>query len=339
MSLTVSIVIPTYHRPKDLATCLDAILRQSVLPLEVIVVDNDAGKSAQDAVCQYEARYSARRIALRYEASQKNSSPFARNLGVKLSRGDIVVFLDDDVILEEDYLNEILKVYEAKPTALGVQGYVSGPAKPRSWRRVFFLYHVELGMCRVLPSVQVIYPLKPGTVIPCEFLIGCNASYRRSILVEFPGDENLIKYSYGEDVDQSYRIYKSYPDALWMTPFAQCIHGVSMAGRAISRERAYMVEVYGLYLFYKLFPHTPKNLAIYWWSVFGRIMEKAKHPSHKNCTELRHQLGALSFCLRHLGELRAGNLDFFNRTLVESIRSPDRMRSKKTALPLSIEQS
>ena len=330
MSLTVSIVIPTYRRPEDLPQCLASILSQSVLPLEVIVADNDTEKSAQATVRHYEARFSAQQIALRYEASQKNSMPFARNLGVRLSRGDIVLFLDDDVVLEGDYLNEILKVYEANPAALGVQGYIPRVMKPRLWCRVFFLYHVELDACRVLPSVQVIYPLNLGVIIPCEFLVGCNASYRRSILAEFPGDENLIKYSYGEDLDQSYRIYKSHPDALWMTPFARCIHMDSPAGRAVGRERACMMEVYGQYLFYKLFPHTPRNLAIYWWSVFGRILEKVRHPSRESYTELGHHLGALRLCLRHLGEIRAGDLDFFNRTLIDGNKG-----STKTALELS----
>ena len=55
MPLTVSIVIATYHRPLDLAACLASILGQSVSPLEVIVVDNDAQRSAQATLCPNEA--------------------------------------------------------------------------------------------------------------------------------------------------------------------------------------------------------------------------------------------------------------------------------------------
>jgi GT2 family glycosyltransferase len=317
-TLNVSIVIPTYLRPQDLAACLDSILAQSSPPLEVIVVDNDAKQSAQESVRQYAARYGAQRIALRYAASHKNSLPYARNLGVKLSHGDIVFFLDDDVILEESYLSEILKVYEAKPIAWGVQGYIiNSKQRPRLWHRIFFQANIEPGTCRVLPSVRFMYPPVPNTTIPCECLSGSNASYRRSILAEFPADENLLKYSFGEDLDQSYRIFKRYPDALWMTPFARCVHRTSPAGRTAGKELVYMTEIYGLYLFYKLFPQTLKNKMIYGWSVFGRTLVKARYLLRADFAELGHQLGALFFCLRHLREIKIGDLEFFNRTLAE----------------------
>lgn len=318
MPLTVSIVIATYHRPLDLAACLASILGQSVSPLEVIVVDNDAQRSAQATLCPNEAPYSAQRIMLRYETSPKNSPPCARNLGVQLAQGDLVLFLDDDVILEEDYLSEILQVYAAKPTALGVQGYiVNNNDGPRFWRKFFFQPDYEPDVCRVLPSIRSISPFEPKTILPCERLSGCNSSYRRSILTEFPQDENMLKYSFGEDLDQSYRIFKRYPDALWLTPFARCVHKASPAGRTVGREQVYITEVYGLYLFYKLFPPTLKNKAIYGWSFVGRMLGNLKHPSRATFVEAGRRLGALNFCLRHLREIRAGNLESFNRTLAE----------------------
>lgn len=315
MPLTVSIVIPTYHRPLDLAACLASILGQSVSPLEVIVVDNDAQRSAQATLGEYETKYGAQDIMLRYAASLKNSLPCARNMGVKLAQGDIVLFLDDDVVLEKDYLSEILKVYAAKPVALGVEGYiVNSQGRPGFWRRIFFQSDIGPGAHRVLPSIRSIYPLAPNALVPCECLWGC-ASYRRSILIECPGDENLLKYSFGEDLDQSYRIFQRYPDALWLTPFARCVHKVSLVGRVTSKERVYMTEIYGLYLFYKLFPQTPENIAIYWWSFFGRILVKVAHPSRANWAELKHLLDALGVCWRHSRAIKAGNLEFFNRTL------------------------
>jgi GT2 family glycosyltransferase len=311
MSLTASIVIATYRRPQDLAACLDSILGQSAPPLEVIVVDNDARRSAQATLCPYEAQYRAQRILLRYQASPKNSPSCARNLGVQLAQGDIVLFLDDDVVLEKDYLSEILKVYAACPTALGVQGYITNSYEgPRFWRKVFFQPDCTPDVCRVLPSIRSIYPLTPKTILPCEHLSGSNASYRHSILMEFPQDENLLKYSFGEDLDQSYRIFQRHPDTLWLTPFARCIHKNSPAGRATSQERVYMIEIYGLYLFYKLFPKTLKNVAIYWWSFLGRILGKIKHPSRATCVEVGHLLGAWILCMAHLHEIKAGNLEF-----------------------------
>lgn len=90
--LTVSIVIPTYRHPGDLAICFDSILGQSRPPLEVTVVDNDLKQTAQAVVQLYEARFREQHIALRYRANRRNSLPVARNLGAELSRGDTVLF-------------------------------------------------------------------------------------------------------------------------------------------------------------------------------------------------------------------------------------------------------
>jgi len=318
MALTASVIIVTYNRPQDLAACLDSILNQSMLPLEVMVIDNDAKQSARAVVCQYEARYTAQEIALRYQVSPKNSLPVARNLGVRLSRGDIVLFLDDDVVLEANYLSEILKVFEMNVEALGVQGYViNNEERPGFWRKLFFLPGAAVGECRVLPSIHSIYPLAPDTCIPCECLLGCNTAYRRSILADFPHDENLLKYSFGEDLDQSYRIFKQHPDALWLTPFARCVHNVSPAGRVVGKEQTYIAEIYRLYLFYKLFPPTLRNKVIYGWSFIGRILGKLKHPSRATFVESWHRLGALHLCFQHLREIKQGNIEFFNRILLE----------------------
>jgi GT2 family glycosyltransferase len=311
-SLTTSIVIPTYRRPHDLAACLDSILEQSAAPLEIIVVDNDAMQSAQAVVGQYEAKCRARRVALHYQPSPRNSLPQARNLGTRVSQGDIVLFLDDDVILENNYLDELLKAYEEKPAALGVQGYVINTDKrPRFWRRIFFLGNVESGVSRVLPSIRAIYPLDPDTLVPCEWFSGCSSSYRRSVLIEFPADENLIRYSFGEDLDQSYRIFTRFPDSLWLTPFARAIHKVSPVGRATGREPIYTAEVYGLYLFYKLFPPTFGNRMIYWWSAVGRMVGRIKRLWHGEFAAFGHHLGAFLFCWRHWREIKTGRLEFF----------------------------
>jgi GT2 family glycosyltransferase len=299
-----------------LALCLGALLDQTLPPLEVIVVDNAADQSAGAIVRQFAAHYQPRSIPLHYQASDRNSLPVARNLGVKLALGDIVLFLDDDFMPERNYLDEILKVYETNPAALGVQGYdLNNTERPRFWRRLFFLPNVAPGMCRVIPSIRSVYPLAPDTVIACEWLVGCNAAYRRSILSDFPGDENLIKYSFAEDFDQSYRIFKRYPNSLWLTPAARGRHKRSPAGRAASREHTYLTEVYGLYLFYKLFPHTLRNQAIYWWSFFGRLLGEVKHFSRATWAVAGHRLGAAALCARHLSEIKRGELHFFNRTL------------------------
>jgi len=321
--MKVSVVIPTYHRPRDLSVGLDSILTQRLTPLEIIVVDNGSDTATETLLRQREKDFADQGIALRYVRNDRNSLTAARNLASRLSSGDIVLFLDDDVILEADYFREILRVYETNPNALGVQGYIVPEQSRRVHdflHRLFFWYHLERNGCRVLPSISATYPLMLDKVIPCQLLSGANHSYRRHVLEEFQYDERLIKYSDGEDLEHSYRVFRRYPGSLFITPFARLVHNTSMQGRALGREIVYMREVYGLYLFFKLFDPTLKNKLIYFWSRVGRLAFTLARAVVKRppgaFAELRHLVGAYYICFRRAEEIKRGELEFFNSTLV-----------------------
>lgn len=61
-------------------------------------------------------------------------------------------------------------------------------------------------------------------------------AFKRSIFNEFQFDENLAKYSYMEDDLFSHSIFQKYPESLFITPHAKCIHTVSEEGRMESGE-------------------------------------------------------------------------------------------------------
>ena len=58
-------------------------------------------------------------------------------------------------------------------------------------------------------------------------------AYKRAIFekLKLKFDENLKEYSYMEDLLFSYSIHKKYPNSLYITPYAKCIHKVSREGR------------------------------------------------------------------------------------------------------------
>ena len=319
--MNVSIVIPTYNRNANLNQCLDSILIQSLLPVEIIIVDNSSEHILQAIIHQRENEFEDIGIKLCYFHNSQNSLTSARNLGSKQITGDIVLFLDDDVILDVEYVREICRVYETNPNTFGVQGYIQPENRGKLDRlhRIFFWFHLERNKCRVLHSVSATYPLDLDGVIPCEWLSGANHSYRRKILDEFEYDEVLLKYSEGEDLEYSYRVYCQYPGSLFITSNAKLVHKTSPAGRTLGKELVYMQEVYGLYLFFKLFEPNLKNFLIYFWSRIGRLVISLARAVIKRPTgaisELQHRLGAYILCLRCADEIRRGNLTFFNNTL------------------------
>lgn len=98
MSVRISIVIPTFRRPEFLRRILNEIEQQ--LPadgsVEVVVVDNDAGKSAHTVVEEH--------AGVLYVVEQRPGVAHARNTGVQAAAGRYILFLDDDELPSKGWL-------------------------------------------------------------------------------------------------------------------------------------------------------------------------------------------------------------------------------------------
>jgi glycosyltransferase involved in cell wall biosynthesis len=107
--MQVSVIIPTYNRQKDLKTCLNSILIQTKLPKEVIIVDDSDNDKIENLITEENGIFENKNIDLRYIRNKRGKSlTIARNVGIDNSTGDVVLFLDDDVILDKDYIKEQL---------------------------------------------------------------------------------------------------------------------------------------------------------------------------------------------------------------------------------------
>jgi len=60
--MKASIVIPTYYRPKDLAELFDSLLKQTVKPLEVIVVDDTPSNIIEEICAKYRDKFESLNI-------------------------------------------------------------------------------------------------------------------------------------------------------------------------------------------------------------------------------------------------------------------------------------
>ena len=319
--MKLSIIIPTYNRVKDLDECLDSIIIQTTLPREMIIVDDSVNDEVKNLIAKRKNEFEGKCIFLKYIRNEKEkSASVARNIGIKYAIGDIILFLDSDVILDTNYIKAILKVFEENPHAMGVQGLIQNIKTCKKLKYLYFLFNRlfylgfdEKDRCRVLPSLYSTYPCSLNKNINCEWLSGSNQSYRRSVLQEFKFDENLKKYSYGEDLDISYRVFKKYPHTLFMAPYAKLLHKESPEGRHLKREVIYTEVIYLTYLFYKNMGQNFKNKLIFIWSRIGRMIVNAKSLISK--PEIKYVIKAPFYCLQHLEEIKKGDLQFFNRTL------------------------
>jgi glycosyltransferase involved in cell wall biosynthesis len=319
--MLISVIVPTYNRPNELRKCLDSILIQSRLPNEVIIIDNGDDTETKKIFNEREAIFIKNKIVLKYLKNVENSLTLAKNLGIFQSSGDLVSFLDDDLILDTNYYYELAKFFEMVPGAIGVEGlnifeWQKGGIKDKllqSYQKIFFLADFT-NECKVLPSLRGTYSHKEG-IINCEWLSGA-ATFKKDILVSIRPDTNLKKYCHNEDLDLSYRIFKKYPGTLFMTTAAKYNHGAARIKRMPNKELVYMSQVYDLYLFHKIIDQSFGNKIIFVWSRMGdTALNLIVTISRKEMNNLHYVISAPFYGLIHLKEIIKGNLDFFNKTL------------------------
>ncbi|AXR05539.1 glycosyltransferase family 2 protein [Salinimonas sediminis] len=118
MSHTVSVVITTFNRPKDLEEALDGVFAQIVKPLEVIVVNDASSLPYEDVI----AKFADKENFVYQYLNESSGANKARNIGVDTAQGDIIAFLDDDDVWMPDYLLEHINAYENGADAV-VSGY------------------------------------------------------------------------------------------------------------------------------------------------------------------------------------------------------------------------
>src|SRR4029453_8687558 len=120
-SPAISVIIPTFNRAAMLADTLESFAAQSISKnrYEVIVVD-DGSKDATPEVC----RNFGSPIQLKYLHIENSGISAAKNTGILMSRGRILLFCDDDDIADSHLLEEHLKAHEQHPEEnIAVLGY------------------------------------------------------------------------------------------------------------------------------------------------------------------------------------------------------------------------
>ena len=100
--MTISVCIATYRRLDRLAAVLDDLSRQTLLPIEIVVVDNDADGSAAAVVEAH--RRTSPPFALHYAVQPLKNIALTRNRTVEMAAGEWMAFIDDDERAPSDWL-------------------------------------------------------------------------------------------------------------------------------------------------------------------------------------------------------------------------------------------
>lgn len=270
--MSISIVIVTYKRKKEVIELLESLSVQTLLPNEIILVNNlfEGSQEFKQILLREVPERIRRRI--KYVENSHNSLTVGRNLGVSISNSEYICLLDDDVEIDPRYLEKASLILQTNSSIVGLQGRII--RKPKLFRNVIgFLtqgFSLTRGKAKVKKSIAGSYNWNPGNseLIDCEWISGSNQFYRKSVLETVTWDENLIEYCDGEDIDHSFRVGQTYPGGLKMCTNLIVRHKISQVGRSSNFKSIFMRDVYGYYLCGKLFNNSRIAFMSFW---FNRI--------------------------------------------------------------------
>jgi glycosyltransferase involved in cell wall biosynthesis len=214
-------------------------LNTSTDDFEVIVVDDC---STDDTNMNYESiEYTYR---YRYVRHAKNkSAAAARNTGIEIAKGEVLLFLDDDMLAEPELLNEHLAIHDRIDSA-AVMGNINIPMGMK----------VD-GFAKYL-SKRGVQKLEKDQAMPFYYWCSGNASVKKSTLLQVGSfDESIVVYG-GEDLELAYRL--SSVDSIVFV----------YASKAVS-----------YHLCYQSLSHTTERMYTYGKKSLAYILQK--HPSLK----------------------------------------------------------
>lgn len=258
--VNLSVIIPTKDRPADLARTVASLLGQTVAPAELIIVDQSRGGESRSRIRALPGTSpgtapnpsalrgelgtpglprtprewlvaAAGAVTLKYlHCPELPGLAAARNRGMEHAQAEIWLFLDDDVVLEPDFLAALLAAHQAHPEATGIAGIVTNYARPgrlfRAWRGLFAHGPFHDPRQAIYWNADRLRGALPRRV---RRLGGGLMSFRAAALHGLRFDEQLAGVSDGEDVDFCARLG---PQAiLLMAPAARLAHLRSPAGR------------------------------------------------------------------------------------------------------------
>ena len=289
--MKLTLIICTYMRPKPLLQLLQSVQSQTVYPNEILIIDGSLDNETEVVLKEN----SFENLSYFLVSNQDRGLTKQRNFGIsKVGIAiEIVCFLDDDTVLENNYFEEILKSYSQFPDALGVGGYIINESEcefvgknytPKideyyfdGWKRKDgsrFILRKKLGLDSDCPpgfsslfshgrSVGFLPP--SDKIYEVELLMGGVSSFRKKVFETLQFSTYFEGYGLYEDADFSLRLSKT--GKLYLNTAAKLSHFHDSSGRPNQYKYGKMVVRNGWYVWRVKNPNPLINAKLKWHSI------------------------------------------------------------------------
>ena len=217
----ISIIVATYNRAKQLLGTLESLVQQDLpaVEWECVVVDNNSKDDTQKLFSEFIEKHSE--FNLRIVREERQGLSFARNRGIEESRGEIIAIIDDDELVNKEFVKSYLELFTKCDNAVVAGGRVvpNYPSGRPSWLSHF----TEKPIANPTDWGDNIRKFPKGR-IPA----GGNMAFRREILLKYGGFDTTLgrvggKLTGGEESDLFERLANDGVE-FWYVPDAIIYH-------------------------------------------------------------------------------------------------------------------
>ncbi len=185
--MRASIIIPTFNRADQLSRCINSLLELEFdrEEYEILVIDNGSKDRTKEVVFNFINQFTLHRI--RYFYDDVPGLLTGRHRGAAESKSDILVFIDDDIHADKDWLSAIIDTFYRFPDVHIVGGRCLPlfEVTPPAWLD-FFWNHLPDGG-RILPELSLCDFGNEEKLINPNMIWGLNYSIRKKSLIELGG--------------------------------------------------------------------------------------------------------------------------------------------------------
>ena len=226
MGISVSVVIATKDRQDVLPSCMDSLLTQKRLPDEVVVIDSSSEKDiTKEVIHKYDNCSS---INIKYFHTQPGLC-LQRNRGIAESNGNIVLFIDDDVVLEYDFIQQLIRIYESYPSWGSIGGIITNFQSSQMHRLQSRLFYRRCFREERANIHRKQSNCGNAEIIEVNSLSGCLMSFRRKVFENYLFNESLPCGGFGDDIEFCARVSRRHKIGIALT--CKAVHNVNPGGR------------------------------------------------------------------------------------------------------------
>lgn len=267
--MQISAVIPTLNRHQDLILAVNSVKNQIRKPDELIIVDQSVKDISCDLLCNFSSDHEALNIVYVHDPKIRGLVN-AKASSLALASGEIICFLEDDVILEPNYFFEIEQGFLDCNTMLGCSGIITNPPSISGFNH--FLFHIfHRGIYKdIRVDVFGNYDGVGHKLIPSKMISGGLSAWRSTVF-DFVSFDKDSDFHMMEDIDFSTRVYEYFKGNLYINPNARLAHYSSPLGRdsIASAKRRKTKEII---IYFRKRKHIRWSVLSCYWLLFGMLI-------------------------------------------------------------------